>query len=116
MADIHGRCIMSLPPNSIRSFVSVGIGSVALLLLSPTSAKAGDWYVDVNFAGCASGSGSAASPFCHIMDAVSVASDGDVIHIAAGTYAEHLLIGKNLTLHGTDGRDVTIVDATKSGR
>ena len=69
-----------------------------------------DWYVDVNAPGCPTGTGTQADPFCDIMDAVAAASDDDTIHIAPGTYYENLVIDKNLSLIGTGGQQVTIVN------
>jgi parallel beta-helix repeat protein len=56
----------------------------------------------------------AASSGCYakIQAAVSAASDNDVINIAAGTYAEAVVIGKPLSLIGA-GADKSIIDATK---
>ena len=102
---------MSCMSTSVGCFVGL-----ALLCGAAPVASAGDWYVDVGFAGCASGDGSAGNPFCGIMDAVAAASGGDTIHIAPGSYFEHLDVDKDLVLVGTGGRDVTIVDGTSNGR
>jgi hypothetical protein len=50
-----------------------------------------------------SGSGSEADPFCTIQEALEVASPGQTIWIAAGTYAEGLSLAMDLTLVGEPG-------------
>jgi hypothetical protein len=64
------------------------------------------WYVDDN--NCPGpGSGTVGDPFCTIQAAVSAASSGDIIMVAAGTYSEGIALtaGKNLKFVGA-GRDV----------
>ncbi len=74
-------------------------------------ATAEQWYVDVHATGCADANGTAGAPFCDIQRAIDVAADGDTIHIARGAYAETLVIDKDLTLIGTDGDALTVVNA-----
>ncbi len=74
-----------------------------------------DWYVDVNHPLCPGGIGTQNQPFCHVMDAVNAASDGDTIHIAPGTYLENVVLEKDLTLIGTGGQELTILDGMASG-
>lgn len=96
--------------------VSQALLTVAAFLTAFPAALAGDWYVDVNDAACASGTGGTSDPFCSIADAVAVAAPGDTIHIAPGIYFENLAIDKDLTLIGTGGDAVTTVDGSASGR
>jgi hypothetical protein len=52
-----------------------------------------------------------------IQQAISVATSGDVIVIAPGTYYENLqLLGKELTLRGESGAATTVVDGQQAGR
>lgn len=75
-----------------------------------------DWYVDASAPGCPSGgSGTQADPYCRVQDAVNAAADGDVIHIAPGTYFENVVLDKDLSLVGTGGDQVTILDGMASG-
>lgn len=94
------------------------ISVLQALLLGPLPlalALAQDWYVDVNAPNCGTGTGTQADPFCDVMDAVAAAADGDTIHIAPGAYFENVVIGKDLTLIGTGGEQVTILDGSGSG-
>jgi len=49
-----------------------------------------------------------------IQQAVDAASSGDTVYVRAGTYYEHVTIGKSLTLQGED-RETTIIDGGGSG-
>ncbi len=104
----------SRPPQVLCRTVSfiawVGVVTV------PGVATAGDWYVDGGDPGCATGTGGMSDPFCTIADALSAAIAGDTIHVAPGTYSESLVLDRDLTLLGTQGRDVTIVDAGGADR
>jgi hypothetical protein len=86
---------------------------VAGLFVTP-SARAGDWYVDAT-ADCTASDGSAAAPYCRIADALAVAVGGDAIHVAPGTYAENLSIAADVTIAGSGGAAVTIVDGGALG-
>jgi len=63
------------------------------------------WTVDDN--------GSA--DFSTIQGAIDAASDGDTISVAAGTYYEHVIIDKDLTLIGEDP-ETTIIDGGGTGQ
>lgn len=79
------------------------------VLLTTFANPPGDLFVDINAPGCATGTGSLADPICSIDSAIGLASPGDTIHIAPGTYVENLVIGFDLELFGRDGDSVTIV-------
>jgi hypothetical protein len=87
----------------------------ALTALSLAQARIRHWYVGVNAPSCGTGIGTEADPFCDIMDAVAVATDGDTIHIAPGTYFENVVLDKDLELIGSGGDAVTILDGMASG-
>ena len=85
--------------------------SLALVMLPPGARAATTWHVSPNSAGACT----QADPNCAtIQAAVNAASAGDTIQVAAGTYAEHVVIGKDLTVNGA-GAGQTIVDGTQSG-
>jgi Calx-beta domain len=85
--------------------------TVALLMLPPGAKAATTWHVSPNSAGACT----PADPNCAtIQAAVNAASAGDTIQVAAGTYAEHVSINKDLTVNGA-GAGQTIVDGTQSG-
>jgi hypothetical protein len=76
------------------------------------SAATTTWQVSPGSAGACT----QADPNCHtIQSAVDAASSGDTIRVAAGTYAEHVTINKDLTVNGA-GAPLTVVDGTQTGR
>ena len=52
--------------------------------------------------------------FSSIQDAVDAASPGDTINIAPGTYSEHIVVNKALTLVGS-GKDTTFIESSDGG-
>jgi MYXO-CTERM domain-containing protein len=76
------------------------VGST-ILILSAGVAQAATLIVE------ADGSGS----YTTIQSAIDAASDGDVVDVGPGTYAESIdYSGKAITVRGTDGADHTILD------
>jgi hypothetical protein len=59
----------------------------------------------VSYDVCAAGG----APFAELQDAIDAASDGDTLHVCAGTYDGIVLSGTDLTLVGVDGAAVTTV-------
>lgn len=92
---------------------SLLVRAAAVFTLLAPAAFAGDWYVDAAYANCSSSTGSASQPFCTIPPAIQAASSGDTIHVAPGTYDDAVLIDRSLTLVGTQGAAVTILDGHK---
>ena len=94
----------------IMAVLAAGLAT-ALFATSPSVT----WYVDSSAS--AGGSGlSSESAFPTIAEAVALAASGDTIQIAAGVYAENVVVeGKSLTIIGA-GRDATVIDANGSGR
>ena len=86
-----------------------------LLLLGSAVLPLDDVYVDTNAPNCSSGTGTAGDPVCTVNAAVGLAAPGDTIHIAPGTYLEHVTLGSDMELVGTEGADVTILDGGGSG-
>ncbi|MFL6284216.1 MAG: hypothetical protein ACJ74Q_13825, partial [Pyrinomonadaceae bacterium] len=85
--------------------------SVALVTLPPGASAANTWHVSPNSAGACT----VADPNCAtIQAAVTAASSGDTIQVAAGSYAEHVTISKDLTINGA-GAAQTVVDGMQSG-
>src|SRR5438105_12837994 len=103
--DLHLR----LPALSLLFVAAL---SPALVLLPPGARAAGTtWHVSPG----SSGACTQADPNCRsIQSAVDTASVGDTIQVAAGTYAEHVTINKDLTINGAGA--ATIVDGTQTGR
>lgn len=81
------------------------------------------WYVDASDSGNLIQNGSQANPYGTISQAVTNASAGDTIEVAAGTYSESVNVNKSLTVLGAQaGVDArtrsgaeSIVDGTNSG-
>lgn len=56
------------------------------------------------------------APYTAIQDAVDAATDGDTVTICEGTYTENVVLGSAaVSLVGSDGADVTIVDGGHAG-
>jgi len=70
-------------------------------------AAAGPWYVDGSVG--TTGDGTSASPFLTIGEAITTATDGDTINVAAGTYNGNVAIDKSLTLQGAGAATTIIV-------
>jgi hypothetical protein len=91
----------------LAGWLAPGYGGLAVAAagttryVAPTGSDTGDCSVS-------------ATPCLTIGYAVGQAQDGDTISIAAGTYAEHLDIEKNLTLVGA-GASTTAIDGSTSG-
>lgn len=96
-----------------RSIAAAGARVLVTTLLLATPAVAAEWHVAVG----GSGTGSAASPFGRIQDALAAAQPGDTITIAPGTYAESLksirsgTASSRITLRARDGRGSVLVTA-----
>ncbi len=91
-----------------RAFVAVVVVMAAFGLVA--TAEAADWYVD----GAVPGSGDGTTwvtAFKTIGEGITAASATDTINVAASTYDERLVIGKQLTLVGA-GSDSTFVQPT----
>ena len=104
------------------AILALGLGLTLALLAGLRTAQAApmgggglDWYVS------ASGNNTTCDSWataCHtISEAYNKAVSGDRIHVAAGTYNEHLFINKSLSITGThpDRGLVTIVNGSASG-
>lgn len=52
--------------------------------------------------------------FPTIQDAIDNANDGDTIYVSAGTYYEHVVVSKSVTLVGED-KNTTIIDGSNNG-
>ena len=89
---------------------------LSLGLWASSAALAADWYVDGRHPLCGTGNGTPERPFCRIVDAQRAARDGDTIYIAAGTYAENLVLDKDLRLVGARGPELTRIDGGYQGR
>jgi len=69
-------------------------------LVATSAFAAGPWYVDPS--GTGTDCLSPATACTTIQAAVDLASPGETINVAAGTYAEHVTIDKSLTLNGAN--------------
>lgn len=88
---------------------------LTVLFIGASITPAGDLYVDQAAVNCAAGTGTAADPVCTIPEAIALATAGDTVHIAPGTYFGPVAIPFDLELVGTGGQVVTVLDAEGSG-
>lgn len=96
------------------ALILIAVMAGALLQSRAVSAAATTLYVATNGTDTNNSCQSAANPCRTIGYAISVASAGDSVSVASGTYPEHITIGLNLTLTGS-GASTTIIDGTTNG-
>jgi putative metal-binding protein len=82
---------------------------VALSLWGP--AGAATIYVDDNTCP-ATGSGSLASPYCHIQDAICAAVGGDLVSVFPGTYNEAIRMKPSVSVVSQGGATVTTINGS----
>ncbi len=100
----------------IQRITWCGIVSLATVAVAATGASSYSvLYVDDD--NCPGpGDGSELDPYCSIQTAIDNAVDTDEIVVAPGTYFETInLLGLAITLHSSDGQDVTTIDAVGAG-
>ena len=73
-----------------------------ILMISTLNSIGANWYVATTGNNSSGHGTSAGDPFLTIGYAVSAASTGDVINVAAGTYSEYMSITKALTINGAN--------------
>ena len=93
--------------------------AATMIAASALSAHARDVHVSTE--GSASGDGTAAEPFSRIEDALRQATPGDTVRLAAGIYAERVVVpvsgeeGKPIVIQGERGKDgewLSIIDSS----
>jgi hypothetical protein len=82
-----------------------------VFLLSWSVLPAATIYVDDNTCP-ATGSGTLASPYCHIQDAICVALGGDVISVLPGNYPEAIRMKPNVSVISQGGAAVTTINSS----
>ncbi len=88
------------------------IGVLISLLLSNAAAENHTWHVDASVSASGDGTGWE-SAFQTIQQGIDVASDGDTVIVAEGTYVENIHFhGKNIILRSTDPLDPRVVENT----
>lgn len=92
-----------------RSFIPI----LGALLLLPSAAFAGTWYVDGVHGDDGNNCKTKSTACATIGHAISRAASGDTIQIAAATYQENLNIPVSLSLNGANPK-TTIVDGTST--
>jgi len=53
--------------------------------------------------------------YWYIQDAINAAKDGDIIEVWHGTYHEHIVINKSITLRSRDGVNMTFINGGGGG-
>jgi hypothetical protein len=110
----HGRFARLRLRRNLPALSLLLVTALTLMLVpAPRGARAAGTTWNVNPGG--GGACTQADPNCAtIQAAVDAASDRDTVQVAAGVYAEHVSINKDLTINGA-GAAATIVDGMQSG-
>src|SRR5512147_3050339 len=88
----------------------LALGLFSALSLSSAAANAKEWFVQAG----ASGTGEAGSPFGSIQQGIDAAQPGDIVTVAAGSYAESLVTKRDgsaqapITLRASAGQSVVV--------
>src|SRR5882724_6450845 len=95
-----------------RSGVLHALAGVLLAaVLQTVPLYAGTIFVDDNT--CPqTGSGTVASPYCHIQDAICVAASGDTVSVAPGSYPEAIRMKPNVSVVSQGGAAVTTINSS----
>lgn len=85
----------------------------SLVLLAPAAQAAGTTYLVDQAAGCsdAAGSGTSSTPFCTISAATKMATAGDTVQVAGGTYREQVNAPSGVTFVTTQGATLLGTDS-----
>ncbi len=112
-SDGAGSCV--LPRPVCAAGLRAGFGEKACRAVAACTALA-DATLFVDSAAPSGGDGSKGKPFQTIAGALAVAKDGDVVGVAAGTYAEHVVVKQRIVLKGTCPSEVKVrgTDATRA--
>ena len=93
--------------NMKSSFLTLSFVMLLLTLIPVGLVSVGDarkWVVDINSGG----------DFCSIQEAIDYADPGDIIEVRSGTFYEHLVIDKPISLFG-ENSNTTIIDGNRTG-
>jgi hypothetical protein len=92
-------------------FVPIAFATALIALASWNPLPAATIYVDDNTCP-ATGLGTLASPYCRIQDAVCIASSGDLVSVAPGTYLEAIRMKPNVSVISQGGAAVTTINSS----
>lgn len=81
---------------TLRARTAPGALAATLLALPATAETI---HVDLN-ANCTIGDGTAASPYCSLVQAVTAAASGDTIVVAEGLYPGEVVLSRDITIRG----------------
>ncbi len=83
-------------------------GAVSIIETTPQPPPKPTVYVDGSNIGDPLENGSLVHPFDKIQEGINAANAGDIVHVASGTYYEHIIVNKSLTLLGENRN--TVID------